>query len=75
MNPGSYSLTLATTVLDGIAAAGGFRDIAKQKDIYVLRQDSSGGQSRIALNCKEIIKGKHIEQNIKLEPRDTIVVP
>ena len=75
MNPGSYSLTLATTVLDGIAAAGGFRDFAKQKDIYVLRQDSSGGQSRIAFNYKEIIKGKHLEQNIKLEPRDTIVVP
>lgn len=75
MNPGSYSLTLATTVLDGIAAAGGFRDFAKQKDIYVLRQDSSGGQSRIAFNYREIIKGKHLEQNIKLEPRDTIVVP
>lgn len=75
MNPGSYSLTLATTVLDGVAAAGGFRDFAKQKDIYVLRQDSSGGQSRIAFNYKEIIKGKHLEQNIKLEPRDTIVVP
>ena len=75
MNPGSYSLTLATTVLDGIAAAGGFRDFAKQKDIYVLRQDPSGGQSRIAFNYKEIIKGKHLEQNIKLEPRDTIVVP
>jgi polysaccharide biosynthesis/export protein len=75
MNPGSYSLTLATTVLDGIAAAGGFRDFAKQKDIYVLRQDSGGGQSRIAFNYKEIIKGKHLEQNIRLEPRDTIVVP
>jgi polysaccharide biosynthesis/export protein len=75
MNPGSYSLTLATTVLDGIAAAGGFRDFAKQKGIYVLREDSSGGQSRIAFNYKEIIKGKHLERNIKLEPGDTIVVP
>ena len=75
MKPGSYSLTLATTVLDGIAAAGGFRDFAKQKSIYVLRQNPGGGQSRIAFNYKEIIKGEHLDQNIKLMPRDTIVVP
>lgn len=73
--PGSYPLTNTTTVLDAIAAAGGFRDFAKQKDIYVLRQNSSGSQSRIAFNYKDVIKGKHPEQNIKLEPRDTIVVP
>jgi hypothetical protein len=26
-------------------------------------------------NYKDVVKGKHPEQNIKLEPRDTIVVP
>jgi|SRR5277367_1481836 len=73
--PGSYSLTHETTILDAIANAGGFRDFAKQKGIYILRRNSSGGDSRIAFNYKEVIKGKHPEQNIKLEPRDTIVVP
>ncbi|MGC1295956.1 MAG: polysaccharide biosynthesis/export family protein [Alloacidobacterium sp.] len=73
--PGSYSLIRGTTVLDAIATAGGFRDFAKQKAIYILRQNTSGGESRIAFNYKEVIKGKHPEQNIKLEPRDTIVVP
>jgi polysaccharide export outer membrane protein len=72
--PGSYPLTNGTTVLDAIAAAGGFRDFAKQKSIYILRQNS-GAESRIAFNYKDVIKGKHSEQNIKLEPRDTIVVP
>ena len=43
MKPGSYSLTVATTVLDAIAAAGGFRDFAKQKAIYILRQSPGGG--------------------------------
>ena len=75
MKPGSYSLTAATTVLDAIAAAGGFRDFAKQKAIYILRQSPGGGQSRIAFNYKDVIKGKTPEQNISLEPRDTIVVP
>jgi polysaccharide biosynthesis/export protein len=73
--PGSYSLTHAVTVLDAIAVAGGFRDFAKQKGIYILRQNPSGGQSRLAFNYKDVIKGKNPEQNIKLEPRDTIVVP
>jgi polysaccharide biosynthesis/export protein len=75
MKPGSYSLELATTVLDAIAAAGGFRDFANQKHIYILRQNPVGGESRIAFNYKNVIKGKNPQQNIKLEPRDTIVVP
>ena len=73
--PGSYSLASATTVLDAIAAAGGFRDFAKQKAIYILRQNASGVETRIPFNYKEVIKGKNPQQNIKLEPRDTIVVP
>jgi len=73
--PGSYSLTNGATVLDAIAAAGGFKDFAKLKGVYVLRQNASNGESRIAFNYKDVIKGKHPEQNIKLEPRDTIVVP
>ena len=75
VKPGSYSLEVATTVLDAIAAAGGFRDFANQKGIYILRQNPGGGESRIAFNYKNVIKGKNPQQNIKLEPRDTIVVP
>jgi polysaccharide biosynthesis/export protein len=75
VKPGSYSLDLATTVLDAIAAAGGFRDFANQKSIYILRPNSGGGESRIPFNYKNVIKGKNPQQNIKLEPRDTIVVP
>jgi polysaccharide export outer membrane protein len=73
--PGSYPLTNSATVLDAIALAGGFRDFAKQKSIYILRQKSPGGQSRMSFNYKDVIKGRNPEQNIKLEPRDTIVVP
>jgi polysaccharide biosynthesis/export protein len=75
MKPGAYSLTVATTVMDGIAAAGGFRDFAKTKDVYVLRQKPDGTQSRIGFNYKDFIKGKNASQNIKLEPHDTIIVP
>jgi len=73
--PGSYPLTNALTVLDAIAVAGGFRDFAKKKSIYVLRQNSDGGQSRMPFNYSDVIKGKNRAQNVKLQPRDTIVVP
>ncbi len=73
--PGAFSLTNSPTVLDAIAIAGGFRDFAKKKAIYVLRQNPGGAETRIPFNYNEVIKGKKSAQNIKLQPRDTIVVP
>jgi len=73
--PGEYPLTSSMTVLDAIALAGGFRDFAKQKSIYVLRQNPGGAEARLPFNYKDVIKGKNMAQNIKLQPRDTIVVP
>jgi polysaccharide biosynthesis/export protein len=73
--PGSYPIANTATVLDAIAIAGGFRDFAKQRAIYLLRQNADGTQKRIPFNYKDVVKGKNPEQNIKLQPRDTIVVP
>lgn len=73
--PGSYPLTNSPTVLDAIAVAGGFRDFAKQKSIYVLRQNPDGTETRMLFNYKEVVKGHNVAQNVKLQPRDTIVVP
>ena len=56
--PGAYLLTSSTTVLDAIAMAGGFKDFAKQKSIYVLRQAPDGTQKQIPFNYKEVIKGQ-----------------
>jgi len=73
--PGTFVIANSLTVLDAIALAGGFRDFAKQKSIYVLRQNADGTQTRMPFNYKEVIKGQNPAQNIKLQPRDTIVVP
>jgi polysaccharide biosynthesis/export protein len=73
IKPGSYSLTLASTVVDALAVANGPRDFAKLKSIFILRQNPDGGQIRIAFNYRAFLKGK--AQNIKLEPNDTVVVP
>jgi polysaccharide export outer membrane protein len=73
--PGAYLLTSSTTVLDAIAMAGGFKDFAKQKSIYVLRHAPDGTQQRIPFNYKDVIKGKNPEQNVRLQAGDTLVVP
>jgi len=73
--PGSYPLTTETTILDAISESGGFRDFAKKKGIYVLRQGPNGAETRISFNYNDVIKGRKSEQNIKLQSNDTIVVP
>jgi polysaccharide export outer membrane protein len=75
VRPGSYAIANSPTVLDAIALAGGFRDFAKQKSIYILRQTADGQEARLPFNYKDVIKGKNVAQNVKLQPRDTIVVP
>lgn len=74
-HPGSYALTSSTTVLDAIALGGGYRDFAKQKSIFILRRNPDGTLTRFTCNYKELIKGQHPEQNIKLEAGDTVIVP
>lgn len=73
-HPGTYGIANSPTVLDAIALAGGFRDFAKKKSIYVLRHSASG-ESRLLFNYKDVSQGKNMSQNIKLQPGDTIIVP
>jgi len=75
VKPGSFPFTTGTTVVDAIATAGGFRDFAKRKSIYVLRKNSGGGETRIPFNYEKFTKVKKGIQNIQLEPGDTVVVP
>jgi len=74
VKPGSYDLSQRITVLDAIALAGGFRDFAKVKKIYVLRVGADGKEQRLPFNYKRVVDGD-MAQNFQLEPQDTIVVP
>jgi len=73
--PGAYPLTAATTIVDALAIAGGLRDFAKKTGIYVLRKSPDGQEQRLKFNYKDFLKGKNMNQNIKVEPNDTIIVP
>jgi polysaccharide export outer membrane protein len=53
-----------------IALAGGLNEFAKGEEISVLR-----GPKAFKFNYKEVSKGRKLEQNILLQPGDTVVVP
>lgn len=74
--PGSFDLNKPTKVLDALALAGGFQDFAKVTKIYVLRPPGNNARSQVLhFNYKQVIKGKQTEQNVQLQPGDTVVVP
>jgi polysaccharide biosynthesis/export protein len=70
LRPGAYPLVVPTTVMEGLANAGGFRDFANLRKITILR-----GTERLRFSYKEVRAGKHLEQNILLLPGDQIIVP
>ena len=67
--PGAHDLIMPTTVLEAISSAGGFQDFADQKHITIVR-----GTQRLKFNFKDVVAGKHLEQNIYLQSGDMIVV-
>ena len=68
--PGTYLLVTPTTILEALSNAGGFRDFANTKKIRILRQGNI-----IHFNYKDVSRGKNLEQNIKVEAGDHIIIP
>lgn len=75
VHPGTFAITQQMGVLDIIAEAGGLREFAKQKKIYVLRETSAGTRTRMNYKYREILEGKENAQDILLQANDTVVVP
>lgn len=73
-SPGTYPLMGPLTVMQAIAIAGGLTEYADPKNITVLRTEN--GQPRtLRFNYQDVSKGKNLEQNVRLKPGDTVVVP
>jgi polysaccharide export outer membrane protein len=73
--PGTYSLTHSMGVLDALAEAGGLRDFAKKKSIYVLRVMPDGTRRRLPYSYLDVLKGGRESLELILQPHDTVVVP
>jgi polysaccharide export outer membrane protein len=69
LRQGAFPLVVPTTVLEALVNAG-FKDFANVKKIEIIR-----GTERLRFNYKDVIHGRHMEQNIMLKPGDMIIVP
>ena len=72
--PGPYSLNDRLTVLQLIAVAGGLKEFADGKSITVMRS-VNGRVIALPFNYRDVIRRKHLDQNVELRPGDTVVVP
>jgi len=71
---GEYPLTKQMRVLQAFAMAGGFTEWASKKEIILLRTEN-GEEKLYRINYNDIVKGEHLEQNLKIRADDTIIVP
>jgi polysaccharide export outer membrane protein len=58
-----------------IAVAGGLLEYADKDNIVVLRTTVNGQQKSYKFRYSDVSRGKGLEQNIELQPGDTVVVP
>ena len=75
-SPGAYEIPTSEpfTVLQAVARAGGFTDIAATDRVAVIRGEGSK-QKKIIVNISAIMKGGDKAKDIVLEPGDIVSVP
>lgn len=72
--PGRYELKSRTTVLDILALAGGFNQLASRSRIVILRPDGDT-MKRIPFNYNRVITAGGEGENMYLQAGDIVIVP
>lgn len=72
--PGQYPIGQYVDVMQAISLAGGLTPFADENDIKVLRR-KNGKTVVYPFEYNKVIAGKKLEQNILLQPGDTVMVP
>jgi polysaccharide biosynthesis/export protein len=74
-SPGSYDIgDEGLTLVQAIARAGGFTDVAATDRVNVIRSEN-GVEKKIVVNVAAIIKGADRSKDLELKPDDVISVP
>lgn len=75
-NPGVYPLPFGEpmTLLQAIAGAGGFTELASPDRVRIVRRTPDGHQTTIRVRVSELLSGKGGKKDIPLEPNDVITV-
>ena len=73
--PGEFIMGHGLTVMQALSQAGGLTPYADEGDVLVLRRNNEGVETSIAVPYDDISRGRHLDQDIVLEPGDVVVVP
>ncbi len=71
---GAFPLNGKLTISEALANAGGYQAFANIKKIYLLRK-SENYKTQHKFNLKDVLAGKHMEDDIEVENGDRIVIP
>jgi polysaccharide export outer membrane protein len=71
--PNPVALNTDMNVLQVLTAVGGLLEYADKGDIVIVRTEN-GRERRFKFNYNDVVKGKNTQQNILLQPGDTVIV-
>lgn len=75
--PGVYPLPFGETMtlLQAIAGAGGFTDLASPDRVRIVRRLPDGRQTTLKFRVSDLLGGRGKQQDVPLEPNDVVMVP
>lgn len=75
--PGVYPLPPGEpmTLLQAIAVAGGFTELASPDRVRIVRRLEDGRQTTLKIRVSDLLGGTGRQQDLPLEPNDVIMVP
>src|SRR5512139_2451921 len=73
--PGMLQLAAGMTMLDAIAASGGFMVGGLREQVILIRRDESGKPVGHSVDLKKVALGQESEGNVLLQPFDIVYVP
>lgn len=75
--PGVYPLPFGEkmTLLQAIAGAGGFTELASPDRVSLVRRLPDGGQTTLKIRVSDLLGGKGKQPDVPLEPNDVIMIP
>lgn len=71
--PGPVPLNTDMNVLQVLTAVGGLLEFADKENVIIVRSES-GRERRLKFNYKDVVRGKNVQQNVLLQPGDTVIV-
>lgn len=76
-SPGGYALERNMTVLQALAASGGFKTTARLGNVMVLRQGKNGAVDAFKIDVTDFLNGENINletEDLYLQPQDILYV-